>query len=229
MGEKKAAIVVGDLLGKGGEREVTEGSKGGVGGGEIGRVVERRLGGEGAGSVFGRREHRGGVGFHEETIERNFLVELAEAGVARGEVGGVEGEVGAEGGERRDHFSGATVGVKQEAARGEATRGMDGLERLEEQAEGVDAVDRGGAVECDGESKLGFEDRELFVEWGAAEAGEARIVGAGAVEHPAVEADFTHGGARIGGEISAESFEPGGRTVSDIPRVEAVARKQLKG
>lgn len=104
----------------------------------------------------------------------------------------------------------------------------DGAEGFEEEAEGVDAVDGGGAVEGDGKGELSFEDGELFVERGAAEAGEAGIIGAGAVEHPAVEADFTDGGAGIGGEVGAEGFEPGGGAVADIPRMKAVAGKEME-
>ncbi len=212
-----------------GEREGAEGGEGGVGRGEVGGVVERGLGGEGERRVVGRGEHRGGVGLDEEAIEGDLLVERAEAGVAGGEVGGVEGKIGAEGDEGRDHFGGAAVGVEEEAAGREAARGVEGLERFEEKSEGVDAVDSDGAVESDGEGELGFEDSELFVERGAAEAGEAGVVGPGAVEYPAVEADFTDGGVRIGGEVGAERVEPSGSAVADIPGVEAVGGEEAEG
>lgn len=103
------------------------------------------------------------------------------------------------------------------------------MERFEEETEGVDAVNRDGAVQLGRESELGGEDGELFVERGAAEAGEAGIVGAGAVEHPAVEADFSDGGVGIGDEVSAERFEPGGRTVTDVPRMQTVTGSDVKG
>ena len=76
------------------------------------------------------REHRGGVGLDEETGERDVFEKLAEPGMARGEVGGVEGKIGAEGGKRGDEFDGAAVGVKQETARGK----RDGAECFEEKA-----------------------------------------------------------------------------------------------
>ena len=198
--------------------------EGGVGCSEVGGVVERRLTGERVGRVGGRREHSGGVGFDEEAVEGNVLVEFAQTAVAGSEVGGVEGKIGAEGGEGRDQFVGAAVGVEEKTAAEEG----DGSERFQEQAEGVDAVDRDGAVERGGEVELGLEDGELFVEGRAAEAGKAGIVGAGAVYHPAVEADLTDGGARVRGKAGAEGIEPRGRAVADVPRVEAVARKQLK-
>lgn len=128
------------------------------------------------------REHRGGVGLDEETGERDVFEKLAEPGMARGEVGGVEGKIGAEGGKRGDEFDGAAVGVKQETARGK----RDGAECFEEKAEGIDAVNRGGSIQGDGEVELGFEGGDLLVERSPAETGEARVIGAGAVKHPAV-------------------------------------------
>ena len=160
-----------------GGRDVAENGEGRAGGGEVGGMVERRRGGEGERRVGGWGEHRGGVGLDEKAVERDFLEEFAEAGVAGGEVGGVEREIRPERGEGRNEFKGAAVGVEEKTAR----RERDGAERFEQEAEGVDAMDRGGAVEGDGEGELGFEDGELFVERSAAEAGEAGIVGAGAV------------------------------------------------
>jgi hypothetical protein len=119
--------------------------------------------------------------------------------------------------------------VEEEAARWETVGDVGRWEGFEKQTEGVDTVDRDGSVEGNGEIELGFEDSELFVERSAAEAGEAHVVGPGAFEHPAVEADFADGGVGIGGEVSAECFEPGGSAVADIPRVEAVAGEEAEG
>lgn len=160
-----------------GERESSEVGEGGVGGGEVGGVVERGRAGDRVRRVGGWGEHRGGVGLDEEAVERDLLEEFAETGVARGEVGGVEREVGAERGEGRDEFEGAAVGVEEKTT----GRERDGSEGLEEEAEGVDAVDCDRAVQSDGEGELGLEDIKLLVDWGATEAGEAGIVGAGAV------------------------------------------------
>ena len=144
--------------------------------------------------------------------------------MARGEVGGVEGKIGAERGEGRDEFEGAAVGVEEKTT----GRERDGSEGLEEEAEGVDAVDGDRAIQSDGEGELGLKDFELFVERGAAKAGEAGVFGAGAVEHPAVEADVADRGPGIGDEVASKSFEPRGRTISDVPRVKPVGRQERK-
>lgn len=107
-----------------------------------------------------------------------------------GEEGGVEGEIGAEFGEGGDHFGGAAVGVEQETTRG--TGG--GAERVVEEAEGVEAVDGDREIAFGGEGKLEEEDFELLLDRRAAEASEARFVGARTIEHPAVEADFADEG-----------------------------------
>ena len=224
LAKKKSVEIGGDPWREFGERESAEVGEGGVGGGEVGGVVKRGRDGDCMGCVRGWGEHRGGVGLDEEAVERDFSEEFAETGVARGEVGGVEGKIGAEGGERGDEFDGAAVGVKQETTRGE----RDGAERFEQKAEGIDAVNGGGAIQGDGEVELGFEDRELFVERCTPEAGEARVIGAGTVKHPAVEADFADRGPGIGAEVASKSFEPRGRTISDVPRVKPVGRQERK-
>ena len=222
LAKKKSVEIGGDPWREFGERESAEVGEGGVGGGEVGGVVKRGRDGDCMGCVGGWREHRGGVGLDEEAVERDFSEEFAETGVARGEVGGVEGKIGAEGGERGDEFDGAAVGVKQETTRGK----RDGAQRFKQKAEGIDAVNGGGAIQGDGEVELGFEDRELFVERCTPETGEARVIGAGTVKHPAVEADFADRGPGIGDEVSSKSFEPRGRTISDVPRVKPVGRQE---
>jgi len=196
----------------------------GVGSGEIRGMIEGGVGGEGERRVGVWREHRGGVGLDEETGERDASEKFAEPGMARGEVGGVEGKIGAEGGERGDELDGAAVGVKQETARGERDR----VERFKEKAEGIDAVNRGGSIQGDGEVDLGFEGGDLLVKRSPAEAGEARVIGAGAVEHPAVEADFADRGPGIGDEVGSKGFEPRGRTISNVPRMKTVGRQERK-
>lgn len=166
------------------------------------------------------REHRGGVGLDEETGERDVFEKLAEPGMARGEVGGVEGKIGAEGGERGDEFDGAAVGVKQETTRGK----RDGAQRFKQKAEGIDAVNRGGSIQGDGEVELCLESGDLLVKRSPAETGEARVIGAGAVKHPTVEADFADRGPGIRKEVGSKGFEPRGRTISDVPRVKTVRR-----
>jgi len=196
----------------------------GVGSGEIRGMIEGGVGGEGERRVGVWREHRGGVGLDEETGERDASEKFAEPGMARGEVGGVEGKIGAEGGERGDELDGAAVGVKQETARGERDR----VERFKEKAEGIDAVNRGGSIQGDGEIKLCLESGDLLVKRSPAEAGEARVIGAGAVEHPAVEADFADRGPGIGDEVGSKGFEPRGRTISNVPRMKTVGRQERK-
>lgn len=139
--------------------------------------------------------------------------------VACGKEGAVEGKIGAEAEKSREHFGRAAVGVKEEAARGERSV----FERVEERAEGVETVDAGGEVAFGGERELRAEDFDLLVERGAAESGQARIVGAGAVEDPAVESDFADVRAGSGVEGRAEGVEPGGGAVAGVPRVESVA------
>ncbi len=187
-------------------------------------MIEGGVGGEGERRVGVWREHRGGVGLDEKTGERDVSEKLAEPGMAWGEVGGVEGKIGAEGGERGDEFDGAAVGVKQETTRGERDR----VERFKQEAEGIDAVNRGGSIQGDGEVDLGFEGGDLLVKRSPAEAGEARVIGAGAVEHPAVEADFADRGPGIGDEVGSKGFEPRGRTISNVPRVKTVGRQERK-
>jgi len=224
LAKKKSVEIGGDPWREFGERESAEVGEGGVGGGEVGGVVECGRAGDRVGRVGGWGEHRGGVGLDEEAVERDLLEEFAETGVARGEVGGVEGKIGAERGEGRDEFEGAAVGVEEKTT----GRERDGSEGLEEEAEGVDAVDGDRAIQSDGEGELGLKDFELFVERGAAKAGEAGVFGAGAVEHPAVEADFADRGPGIGDEVASKSFEPRGRTISDVPRVKPVGRQERK-
>lgn len=187
-------------------------------------MIEGGVGGEGERRVGVWREHRGGVGLDEETGERDVSEKLAEPGMAWGEVGGVEGKIGAEGGERGDEFDGAAVGVKQETTRGERDR----VERFKQEAEGIDAVNRGGSIQGDGEVELCLESGDLLVKRSPAKTGEARVIGAGAVEHPAVEADFADRGPGIGDEVGAKGFEPRGRTISDVPRVKPVGRQERK-
>lgn len=196
----------------------------GVGSGEIRGMIEGGVGGEGERRVGVWREHRGGVGLDKETGERDVSEKLAEPGMAWGEVGGVEGKIGAEGGERGDEFDGATVGVKQETTRGERDR----VERFKQEAEGIDAVNRGRSIQGDGEIKLCLENGDLLVKRSTAEARKARVIGAGTVKQPAVEADFADRGPGIGDEVGSKGFEPRGRTISNVPRVKTVGRQERK-
>src|SRR5690606_19699381 len=74
----------------------------------------------------------------------------------------------------------------------------------------------------------------LFGERGAAETGESRIVGSGAIEHPAVESDFADGdggsGSRAGFprrlELGEQRATPIGRSVADVPRMKAETRNE---
>lgn len=79
-----------------------------------------------------------------------------------------------------------------------------------------------------GERELPGEDFDLLGERGAAEAGEARVIGAGAVDDPAIEADFTDGGGGAGVEVGEEGALPIGGAVADVPRVQSVRRKKLR-
>jgi hypothetical protein len=146
-----------------GQTGISDGEVGGViGGGAVGARERWES------FLFGWKAHGGGVGFDEEAVGRDELKQFAKAGVPRGEVSAVERKVSAELGEGFHHFGGTTVGVEQKTARGEATGALGGLERFEQQAEGVDAVNRGRAIEQGGEDELFVEDRELFLERGAA-------------------------------------------------------------
>ena len=138
---------------------------------------------------------------------------------ARIEKCAVEGKIRAALGEGRDKFDGAAVGVEEEAALGDVYAGDD----LGEGAPRLKAVDGDGAVFGAGEGELLEKNFALLGERGAALSGEARVVGAGAVENPAVDAELADGGARVGVEVGFEGFEPVGRTVAGVPRVKAVA------
>src|SRR5437016_9332050 len=88
----------------------------------------------------------------------------------------VEGKIGAEVGEPFRHFGGAAVGVEEEAAGG----ALHAAEQIVEETEGVEAVDRSGQVAFGGEGELPKKNLRLLLDRCAAEAGEARVVGAGA-------------------------------------------------
>lgn len=212
------------MLREGLQWELAESCQSGVGGGEIRGVVQIGCRGERVGRVRGGSPHRGRIGLDEQAVQRDGLIQRAQAGVARGEVRAVEGEIRPERGERRDEFDRAAVGMEKETTR----RKWDRLQRFEQQPEGVDAVNRGGAVERDGEGELRLKNSALFVQRRAAQAGEARIIGPGAVEHPAVEADLADGCAGIGLEIMAQRFEPRRGTVAGVPRMEAIARREVE-
>lgn len=163
-----------------------------VGDGEIGGVVHRRaVGGVGERVRAERRRkgHRGRVGFDEEPVDGKRGEDGALPGGALGEEGAVEGEIGAEVGEFARELERAAVGVEEEAARGAA-----GAELGDERAPRVEAMDRDGEVARGGEVELPAEGGELFVEGGAAEAMQARVVGAGAMKDPGVEADLAEEG-----------------------------------
>src|SRR5262245_4163468 len=116
-----------------------------------------------------------------------------------------------------DHLGRTRVGVKQEAARGQ----VGGAENVGERTPSVEAVDRGRPVVTGGECELGDENLCLFGKRCAAQADEARIVGPGAIENPAIKADLTQAGARMRSKYRGEFFQPGWGTVANIPRVQA--------
>jgi hypothetical protein len=138
----------------------------------------------------------------------------------------VEGKICAEVGERGDQFGGAAVAVHEKTAGGETGRGA---EDVEGGAVGLRGVDRRGAVQFGGEVELRGEDVGLLGERGDAEAGDAGVVGADAVDDPAVEADFADAGARIGEERGSEEAEPVSGALAAVPRVNAVAGEEGEG
>ncbi len=226
---EEASEVGGDLGGEGLEGDGAEFGEGFVGDDEVGGVVDRgAVGGEAEGETveFGWRGFHGGVGFDEETVggHRTIAGEAgSEAGLERLDV---EGKIGAEVGEGFHEFDGAAVAVHEKTAGGQAGRGT---EDVEGGAVGLGRVDGGGAVELGGEVELGGKDFGLLGERGDAEAGDARIVRADAVDDPAVETDLTDTGARIGEERGAKVAEPVGGAVAAVPRVHAVAGLESEG
>lgn len=142
------------------------------------------------------------------------------AGTAFVEEVAVEGKVGAESAEGADEFHGASVGVEKETSGGQSGSDAKGVVK---RTPGVDAMDGGGAVPRGGEGELCGEYVELFFERRAAETGETRVVGTGAVGHPAVETDLADGGGRMSVECSGERGEPVGGTIADMPRMKAEA------
>ena len=168
------------------------------------------------------REHGGGVGLAEQAVERNEFEGGLAGGLARIEKGGVEGEVGTECDELGDEFGGAAVGMEEKAA----GRARVSAQEREEFAESLEAVDGGGAVERGGEGELGQEGRDLVGHGRPGDAGQARIVGAGGVEQPTVEADLADGGARIGEQAAMQLGQPVlGAGRAGIPRVDTVGGK----
>ena len=188
--------------------------------GAVGGCAEREAVAVGGGGFHGR------VGFDEEAVGGDG----AEIFAARGETGleglDVEGKIRAEVGEGSDQFGGAAVAVHEKTAGGETGRGA---EDVEGGAVGLCGVDGGGAVQLGGEVELGGEDGGLLGERGDAEAGDPGVVGADAVDDPAVEADFADAGARIGEERGAEEAEPVSGALAAVPRVDAVAGEEGEG
>lgn len=218
---------MGDLGGEGLERNVAEPGEAGVDGGKVGGMVDGVAVGETrkfVGAVRGGEGHRGGVGLDEKAVERERAKDVAFGGLAIAEKVAVEGEISAEGDEIAGEFGGAAVGVEEETA----TRKRSGTEDLGEGAPGVEAVDRGGKIALGGEAELPGEGVALLVERSAAETGEAGIVGAGAIEDPAVETDLADEGVGVCVEGLEERFAPAGGGVADIPRVKAVAGQKAK-
>ncbi len=135
--------------------------------------------------------HGGGIGFDQEAVGRNVAESIQLAGTACVEEVTVEGEVGAEIGEGFDEFGRAAVSMEKKAARRQRRRGT---KRVVKGTPGAEAVDRGGTNMRGGEGELGAKDIALFLQGSAAQTNEARIVWAGAVSHPAIEADLADGG-----------------------------------
>ncbi len=141
------------------------------------------------------------------------------ARLLRGEEGVVEGEVGAERGETGHHLGRAAVRVEQETA----ARERVGAEQLVELAPGLQTVDRGGAVELNGECELGEEALDLLGQRCGRRTAGRKIIGACAFQNPAVDADFADGGARFGDQTGPQRFHPVRRAPGDVPGVQAVA------
>lgn len=216
---------MGDLGGEGGEGEVAELGEAGVDGGKVGGVVDGVAVGETrkfVGAVRGGEGHRGGVGLDEKAVERERAKDVAFGGLAVAEKVAVEGKVGAERSEIAGEFGGAAVGVKEEPA----GRKRSGTKDVGEGAPGVEAVDRDGEIALGGEVELPGEGVALLVERRPAETGEAGIVGAGAIEDPAVETDFADEGVRVGVEGADKGVAPVRGGVADVPGVEAVAGEE---
>lgn len=221
-GEEEPGEILSDLPAEDGGRDAAELGEGAQRRGEVGGMVGRGAVGCGEwreGLVFGGQAHGGGVGLDEEALLGDELKHGATGGVVRPEEGAVEGEIGAEVGEGADEIGRPTVGVEEEADR----RQPGVAQEVVEGAEGIEAMERGGPAEFSGEGELGGADLGLFGEGRAAEAGEAGVVGAGAVEHPAVETELADGGGGVAFEPGAEGGVPGGGAVAAIPRVEPVA------
>ena len=221
-GTEEAAEIGVHLGGEFGGGDAEKGCQAGVGGFDVAGMIHGGAVGRGREFVSApelRGDHRGGVGFDEQAVEGDGFEGGLVFGVARVEEGSVEGEIGAAFGEGGNKFGGAAVGVKKKTAFGDVYAGDDFGER----APGLEAVDGDGAVFRAGKGELFEENFALFGERGAALAGEAGVVGAGAVEDPAVDTDFADGGVRVGIEVGFESGEPVRGTVAGLPRVEAVA------
>ena len=135
-----------------------------------------------------RKAHCGRVGFNEQTAGGDDGENLAKAFLARFEEGAVEGKKRAEFRERRNHFHRAAVRMEQKSARREWSSAQD----VEQRTERIETMDRSRQIAFRGERELPAEDLDLFVEWRPTKAGQAGVVGAGAIEHPAIEADFSN-------------------------------------
>lgn len=217
-----------DLNGERIDRNTTPCGERGVSGGEVGGMICPRAGGSGEGREFfesGRKPHRGRVGFDEQAVGRDDGIDGFQARFARIEKGAVEGKIGAEIGEGFYHLDGAAVGVQEETA-GWPRRGA---QQVVEKAEGVEAMEGRGAVLCGGALELPDEDFGLLLEGSAAKAGEARVVGPGAIEHPAIETELADASRRMGLQRGEEGFLPRGGAIAGFPRMQAVAGNHAGG
>lgn len=86
-------------------------------------------------------------------------------------------------------------------------------------------MDGDRAVVGGGPCELPAEYFGLFLKRRTPHADEAGIFGVGGVQNPPVQTDLADRGMRRGVEAGGEFFSPVWRTVSDVPRMDAVARE----
>ena len=110
--------------------------------------------------VLVRREHVGGIGFNEETVERDLLEGRPGLFLVLPEEIARKGEVCTEFREFRDEFCRTGIGMKEKAAGG----ALVGAEDLDKGSPGLEAVDREGQVVFGSQCELKRENLSLVLE-----------------------------------------------------------------
>src|SRR5690606_34482943 len=170
--------------------------------------------------VLGRGWHRGRVRLDEQPVWRHGLECLALPRLAWIEESGSEGKIRSELHEARHELGRAAVGVQQESSR--RTRHV--FERVDQRSPCAQAVHRDGAILLGAPRELPAKRLQLFFERSNGRVSKPRIIRAGLVEDPPVDADLTDGRMWLVVQSLLELLAPVVRAASALPRMKPIAR-----